>query len=157
MMMMSSSDEENDDDNVVHAQAAKETTDRINAELLNNGKNMFPTYHSIALSGDASDGGLNGVGMERKGAHKGKKRKSKDILFESVALQNKDKSERIEIADGIFLPAPIRKKTTQKLGFGLTHDGINDEDYDEDDNKDMSVKDEAMKARGIYVSVKRRR
>ena len=149
MMMMSSSDEENDDDNVVHAQAAKETTDRINAELVNNGKNMFPTYHSIALSGDASDGGLNGVGMERKGAHKGKKRKSKDILFESVALQNKDKSERIEIADGIFLPAPIRKKTTQKLGFGLTHDGerINDEDDDEDDNKDMSVKDEAMKAR----------
>ena len=84
MMMMSSSDEENDDDNVVHAQAAKETTDRINAELVNNGKNMFPTYHSIALSGDASDGGLNGVGLERKGAHKGKKRKSKDILFESV-------------------------------------------------------------------------
>ena len=146
-MMMSSSDEDNDDeDNEVHAQAAKEAADRIHAELVSNRQNLFPTYHSIASNGD---GVRDGEETENKSKQKGKKRKSRDVLLKSVALRNKDKSERIEIAGGISLPAPIRKKTTQKFGFGLTRDDelVSDEEEDEeDDNRIMNIKDEAMRA-----------
>ena len=150
MMMMSTSDEDNDDDSDAHAKAAKEVADRIQTELVSNRQNVFPMYHSIAASGGYGDRRRDGEEIENKSAQKGKKRKSNDVLLKSIAERNKDKSKRIEIAGGISLPAPIRTKTTQKLGFGSTHDGelMNDEDdEDEDGNGGMSIKEEAMKAR----------
>jgi hypothetical protein len=150
MMMMSTSDEDNDDDSDTHAKAAKDMADHIKTELVSNRQNVFPMYHSIAASGGYGDRRRDGEEIENKSAQKGKKRKSNDVLLKSIAERNKDKSKRIEIAGGVSLPAPIRTKTTQKLGFGSTHDGelMNDEDdEDEDGNGGMSIKEEAMKAR----------
>jgi len=150
MMMTSTSDEDNDDDSDAHAKVAKEVADRIQTELVSNRQNVFPMYHSIAASGGYGDRRRDGEEIENKSAQKGKKRKSNDVLLKSIAERNKDKSKRIEIAGGISLPAPIRTKTTQKLGFGSTHDGelMNDEDdEDEDGNGGMSIKEEAMNAR----------
>jgi exosome complex exonuclease RRP6 len=150
MMMMSTSDEDNDDDSDAHAKAAKDMADHIQTELVSNRQNVFPMYHSIAASGGYGDRRRDGEEIENKSAQKGKKRKSNDVLLKSIAERNKDKSKRIEIAGGVSLPAPIRTKTTQKLGFGSTHDSelMNDEDdEDEDGNGGMSIKEEAMKAR----------
>jgi hypothetical protein len=150
MMMMSTSDEDNDDDSDAHAKAVKDMADHIQTELVSNRQNVFPMYHSIAASGGYGDRRRDGEEIENKSAQKGKKRKSNDVLLKSIAERNKDKSKRIEIAGGVSLPAPIRTKTTQKLGFGSTHDGelMNDEDdEDEDGNGGMSIKEEAMKAR----------
>ena len=150
MMMMSTSDEDNDDDSDAHAKVTKEVADRIQTELVSNRQNVFPMYHSIAASGGYGDRRRDGEEIENKSAQKGKKRKSNGVLLKSIAERNKDKSKRIEIAGGVSLPAPIRTKTTQKLGFGSTHDGelMNDEDdEDEDGNGGMSIKEEAMKAR----------
>ena len=150
MMMMSTSDEDNDDDSDAHAKAAKGMADHIQTELVSNRQNVFPMYHSIAASGGYGDRRRDGEEIENKSAQKGKKRKSNDVLLKSIAERNKDKSKRIEIAGGVSLPAPIRTKTTQKLGFGSTHDSelMNDEDdEDEDGNGGMSIKEEAMNAR----------
>ena len=160
MKMMTSTPDEDDDDEEEEKddlKKAKEAAERVKGELAK--KHRQTVFPSMAQAAETKNDELYTRGNkeeeeeEEEERRRGSKRKSKEPLLKSFALKNKDKSERIHIGSGISLPAPLRKKTTEKLGFGLTHDGeLNDykiDDDDDDDHQELSVKDQALRARAI--------
>ena len=156
MKMMTSTPDEDDDEEEEKddLKKAKEAAERVKGELAK--KHRQTVFPSMAQAAETKNDELYTSGNkeeEEEERRRGSKRKSKEPLLKSFALKNKDKSERIHIGSGISLPAPLRKKTTEKLGFGLTHDGeLNDykiDDDDDDDHQELSVKDQALRARAI--------